>query len=133
MHHGYKPFGVPHAKVDSICDSSLFETIGHVPNILLFNVIKVIEAIEACLGADGCSLIRDPKPDPIETLVHNDVWINPSRHVVDVVTCLWNSGEKGKCVSKGCMHRNDETCKLLLTSQHSSQDDQSRQLFSLGQ
>ena len=99
MHHGYEPFGAPHAEVDSICNSSLLETNGHVPNILLFNVVEVIEAIEACFSADGCSLIRGPKPNPIETLVHDNVWINHSRHVVDVVSYLWNRGGKGKCIS----------------------------------
>ena len=94
MHHFSKPFGVPHAEVDLICDSSLLEAIGHVPNILVFNVVEVVEAIEACLSADGCSLIRDPKPDPIETLVHDSVGIDHSRHVVAVVSCLWNSREK---------------------------------------
>ena len=119
MHHGYKPFGVRHAKVDSICDSSLLEAISHVPNILLFNVVEVVEAIEACLSADGCLLIRDPKPNPVETLVHYDVWINHSRLVVN-----------GMYVSRGCLHRNNETGKPLLTSQHSRQGDQSQQLFS---
>ena len=133
MHHGDKPFGAPHAEVDSICDSSLLEAISHVLYILLFNVIEVIEAIEACLSADGCSLIRDPKPNPIETLVHNDVWINHSHHVVNVVSLPLDNREKGMCVSKGCLHQNDETCKLLLTSQHSCQGDQSQQLVSSGQ
>ena len=133
MHHGYKPFGAPHAKVDLICNSSLLEAISHVSYILLFDVVEVVEAIEACLSADGCSLIQDPKPNPIETLVHNDVWINHSHHVVNVVSCLWSNTEKGICVSKGCLHQNDETCKPLLMSQHSRQDDQSQQLFSSGQ
>ena len=133
VHHGCKPFGAPHAKVDSICDNSLLESISHVLYILFFNVVEVIEAIEACLSADGFSLIWNPKPNPIETLIHNDVWVNHSWHVVNVVSCLWNNREKGMCVSKGCLHQNDETCKPLMMSQHSRQGDQSQQSVSLGQ
>ena len=88
MTHGYKPFGAPHAKVDTICDSSLLETIGHVPYILLFNVVEVIEAIKTCLSTDGCLFVRDPKTNPIETLIDDDVGVDHSRHVVDVVACL---------------------------------------------
>ena len=47
MHHAYKPFGAAHAEVGSICDSSLLEAIGHVLNILLFNVVEVVEANKA--------------------------------------------------------------------------------------
>ena len=96
MHHGYEPFGAPHAKIDSICDSFLLETIGHVADILLFNIVEVVEGIEACFSANGCSLVPNPQPDPIETLVHNNIWIDHSRHVVHIVSCLWNGGEKGK-------------------------------------
>ena len=88
MHHGYKPFGAPNAEVDTICDSSLLEAIGHVPNILLFDVVEVVEAIKTCLSTDGCPLVRDPKTNPIEALIDYDVGVNHSRHVIDVVACL---------------------------------------------
>ena len=62
MTHGYKPCGAPHAKVDTICDSSLLETIGHVPYILLFNVVEVIEAIKPASVLMDARWFGIPKP-----------------------------------------------------------------------
>ena len=91
MHHGYKPFGTPDAKVDMICDSSLLEAVGHVSDILLLDVVEVIEAIKTCPSTDRYPLVWDPETNPIEALIDYDVGVNHSRHDVDVVACLWNN------------------------------------------
>ena len=88
MHHGYEPFSAPHPKINLIGDGPLLETISHIPYALLFNVIEVVEAVETCFSANGCPLIWDPKAYPIEALVDNSKWVNHSRHVVNIVSCL---------------------------------------------
>ena len=63
-------------------DGSLLEAIGHVSDVLLLDIVKVLEAIKACFGANGCPLVQDPEPDPLETLIDNDVSVDYSCHVV---------------------------------------------------
>ena len=63
-------------------DGSLLEAIGHVSDVLLLDIVEVLEAIKACFGANSCPLVRDPEPDPLETLIDNDVWVDYSCHVV---------------------------------------------------
>ena len=88
MHHGYKPFGASHAEVYVVCNGTLLETIGHITNVLFFNIIEVAQAVKTCLSTDGCPLIWDPKTDPFKALVDYDVGVNHSCHVVNVVVCL---------------------------------------------
>ena len=86
IHHGYEPFSAPNPEINSIGDGSLLETISHVSDVLLFNVVEVIKTVEACFSANGCPLVRDPKADPFEALVDNNVWVDHSCHVV--ISCL---------------------------------------------
>ena len=88
MHHGYEPFSAPHPEINSIGDGPLLETISHIPYVLLFNVVEVIEAVEACFSGNVCPLIRDPKVNPIEALVDKNIWVDHSCHVVNIVSCL---------------------------------------------
>ena len=96
VHHGYKPLGVSHAEVDAVCNGPFLEAVSHVADVLFFNVIEVVQAIETCLSADGQSLVRDPETDPFEALVDYDVRVNHSCHVVGSIVCLWRSERKDK-------------------------------------
>ena len=96
VHHGYKPLGALHAEVDAVCNGPFLKAVSHVADVLFFNVVKVVQAIETCLSADGQSLVRDPKTDPFEALVNYDVRVNHSCHVVDSVVYLWRSKRKDK-------------------------------------
>ena len=85
VHHGYKPFGAPHAEVNEVCNGPLLETIGHIMDVLFFDIIEVIEAVKTRLSTDGCLLIRDSKTNPFKALVD---WVDHSCHVVEVIVCL---------------------------------------------
>ena len=79
---------MPHSKINPIGNGPLLETVGHIPNILLFDVIEVVEAVEACFGADGCPLVRNAEANPFETLVDYNIRVDNSCHVVDTVSYL---------------------------------------------
>ena len=88
VHHGYEPFSTSHPEINLISNGPLLETVSHVPNILLFDFVEVVKAVEACFGADGCPLVRDAEADPFETLVDYNIRVDNSCHVVDTVSYL---------------------------------------------
>ena len=130
MHHGYEPFGASHTEVNAVCNGPFLKTISHVADVLFLNVIEVVETVEARFGADGSSLVWYAKTNPFKALVDYNVGVDYSCHAVDVIIYLLDNGEEYNWVSVRCFCRNEETCKLLSTSQHSCQGDQSRLFFS---